>query len=189
MGSGVGHAAAKWQGDELRAGARPGPHNSHIDALRVWMVMRVVTHGVGSADVYLVLLALAGGLAVHRVVKVHAFGGVAPPVAPHQVDSGADQAKDHCGNDRNCMRLTHSGRDTGKGAALTRQNESTVRNERYGKGENKHAGDSGGSDREVVCVGGASKHQVREMLHSCKSNMRVPISCLAVEVNYLCLQK
>lgn len=152
MSSWVGHAAPKRQGDELRAGAPPGPHNSHVDALRVRMVMRVVAHAIGSADVDLVLLALAGGLAVHRVVEVHALGGVAPPVAPHQVDAGADQAKHHCGNDRNCMRLTHSGRDTGKGAALTRQNESTVRNERYREEQNGHAGDRGGSDRKVVCV-------------------------------------
>lgn len=118
--------------------------------------MRVVAHAVGSADVDLVLLALAGGLAVHRVVEVHALGGVAPPVAPHQVDASADQAKHHCGNDRNCMRLTHSGRDTGKGAALTMQNEATVRNERYREEENGHAGDRGGrgavAGRLCVCV-------------------------------------
>lgn len=75
----------------------------------------MVPHPVGPPDVDLVLLALAGGLAVDGVVEVHALGGVAPPVTPHQVDSGADQPEHHCGNDRNCMRLTHSGRDTGRG--------------------------------------------------------------------------
>lgn len=104
------------------------------------MVVRVVAHAVGPPDVDLVLLALAGGLAVHGVVEVHALGGVAPPVAPDQVDAGAHQAEHHCGNDRNCMRLTHSGGDTGKGAALTRQNESTAWNERYREEEKGHAG-------------------------------------------------
>lgn len=75
----------------------------------------MVAHPVGPSDVDLVLLALAGGLAVHRVVEVHALGGVASPVAPDHVDASTDQAEHHCGNDRNCMRLTHSGRDTGKG--------------------------------------------------------------------------
>lgn len=167
MSSWVGHAAPEWQSDELRAGAPSGPHNSHVDTLRVRMVMRVVAHAVGPADVDLVLLALAGGLAVHGVVEVHALGGVAPPVAPDQVDAGADQAEHHCGNDRNCMRLTHSGSDTGKGAALTRQNESTAGNERHREEESGHAGDrggQGGSDRELVCVGGSDKHQFRGKL-------------------------
>lgn len=111
----IGHAATKRQGDELRAGAPSSSYNAHVDALRVRVVMRVVAHAVGPPDVDLVLLALARGLAVHGVVEVHALRGVAPPVAPHQVDSRAHQAKHHCGNDRNCMRLTHSGRDTGRG--------------------------------------------------------------------------
>lgn len=79
------------------------------------MVVHVVPHGVSPSDVDLVLLALSGGFAVDGVVKVHALGGVAPPISPNQVDSGADQAKHHCGNDRNCMRLTHSGGDMGRG--------------------------------------------------------------------------
>ena len=80
------------------------------------MVVHVVPHAVSPSDVDLVLLALAGGFAVDGVVEVHALGGVAPPVPPHQVDSGADQAEQHCGNDRNCMRLTHSGGDMGRGS-------------------------------------------------------------------------
>lgn len=112
----VGHAAPQWQGDELGAGADSGPYDSHVDALRVRVVVPVVSHAVRPPDVDLVLLALAGGLAVDGVVEVHALGGVAPPVAPHQVDPGAHQAEHHCGNDRNCMRLTHSGRDTGRGS-------------------------------------------------------------------------
>lgn len=116
----IRHAAPEWQGDELRAGAPSCSYNSHVDALRVWVVVRVVSHAVSPPDVDLVLLTLAGGLAVDGVVEVHALGGVAPPVAPHQVDSGAHQAEHHCGNDRNCMRLTHSGRDMGRGGALTR---------------------------------------------------------------------
>lgn len=111
----IRHAAPQWQGDELRAGPPARSHHPHVDALRVGVVVRVVAHPVGPADVDLVLLALAGGLAVHGVVEVHALGGVAPPVAPHQVDSGAHQAEHHCGNDRNCMRLTHSGRGVGQG--------------------------------------------------------------------------
>lgn len=111
----IGHAAPKWQGNELRTGAATCSDDSHVDALRVWVVVRVVSHAVGPSDVDLVLLALAGGLAVDGVVEVHALGGVVPPVAPHQVDSGAHQAEHHCGNDRNCMRLTHSGRDMGRG--------------------------------------------------------------------------
>lgn len=111
----IRHAAPERQGDELRAGAASRTHDSHVDALRVRVVVRVVPHPVGPPDVDLVLLALAGGLAVDGVVEVHALGGVAPPVTPHQVDSGADQPEHHCGNDRNCMRLTHSGRDTGRG--------------------------------------------------------------------------
>lgn len=75
----------------------------------------MVRHRVSPSDVDLVLLALAGGFAVDRVVEVHALGGAAPPVPPHQVDSGADQAEHHCGNDRNCMCLTHSGGDMGRG--------------------------------------------------------------------------
>lgn len=134
--------------------------------------MRVVAHALGSADVDLILFALAGGLAVHRVVEVHALGGVAPPVAPHQVHAGTDQAEHHCGNDRNCMRLTHSGRDTGKGAALTRPNESTVRNERYREEENGHAGDRGGrgSDREVVWVAPINTRS-EKCCTACKSDM------------------
>lgn len=59
------------------------------------------------ADVDLVVVFL-GGLAVHWVVEVHALGVAPPPVAPDQVASGARQGEDHCGKDRNCMRLTHS---------------------------------------------------------------------------------
>lgn len=112
----VGHAAPKWQGDELRARAASRSHDSHADTLWVRVMVRVVCHGISPANVDLVLLALAGGLPIDWVVEVHALGGVAPPVAPDQVDSGADQAEHHCGNDRNCMRLTHSGRDTGRGS-------------------------------------------------------------------------
>lgn len=112
---GIWHAAPERQGNELRAGAPSRRHDSHADALRVRVVVRMVSHGVRPPDVDLVLLALAGGFAVDGVVEVHALGGVAPPVAPHQVDRGADQAEHHCGNDRNCMRLTHSGRDMGRG--------------------------------------------------------------------------
>lgn len=118
VGPGIGHAAPEWQGDELRAGAASCSYDAHVDALRVRVVVRVVSHAVGPPDVDLVLLALAGGLAVDGVVEVHALGGVAPPVAPRQVDSGAHQAEHHCGNDRNCMRLTHSGRDTGEGGSV-----------------------------------------------------------------------
>lgn len=122
----IGHAAPQWQGDELRAGPPARSHHPHVDALRVGVVVRVVAHPVCPANVDLVLLALAGGLAVNGVVEVHALGGVAPPVAPHQVDSSAHQAEHHCGNDRNCMRLTHSGRgwDKGRGEALTRHRKS-----------------------------------------------------------------
>lgn len=130
----IGHAAPEWKGDELRAGPPARSHDPHVDPLWVGVVVvRVVAHPIGPADVDLVLLALAGGLAVHGVVKVHALGGVAPPVAPHQVDSGAHQAEHHCGNDRNCMRLTHSGSGVGgtgggggrKGEeALTRRHKS-----------------------------------------------------------------
>lgn len=125
----IGHAAPEWQRDELRACATTCSYDSHVDGLRVRVMMRVVVpHAIRPSDVDLVLLALAGGLAVNGVVEVHALGGVAPPVAPHQVDSSADQAEHHCGNDRNCMRLTHSGGGHGEGwrAALTRQNESMV---------------------------------------------------------------
>jgi len=115
----IGHAAPEWQGDELRAGATSCSSNSHVDALRVRVMVRVVSHAVRPPDVDLVLLALAGGLAVDGVVEVHALGGVAPPVAPHQVDPGAHEAEHHCGNDRNCMRLTHRGRDTGRGGSVT----------------------------------------------------------------------
>lgn len=125
---GVGHAASKWQGDELRAGAPSCPYDAHANSLREWVVVDVVSHGVSPPDVDFVLLALAGGFAVDWVVKVHAFCRVATPVTPHQVDSGADQAEHHCGNDRNCMRLTHSGRDMGRGA-LTRRSESMEWNE------------------------------------------------------------
>lgn len=111
----IGHAAAQGQGDELRAGAASCAHDSHVDALRVRVVMRVVPHAVRPTDMDLILLALAGSLTINGVVEVHALRGVAPPVAPHQIDSGAHQAEHHCGNDRNCMRLTHSGRDTGRG--------------------------------------------------------------------------
>lgn len=89
-------------------------------------MVRVVSHGVSPTDVDLVLLALAGRLAVDGVVKVHALGGVAPPVTPHHVDPGADQAEHHCGNNRNCMRLTHSVKGNGKGGALMRHNESVA---------------------------------------------------------------
>lgn len=121
----IGHAAPQWQGDELRAGPPARSHHPHVDALRVGVVVRVVAHPVGPADVDLVLLALAGGLAVHGVVEVHALGGVASPVAPHQVDSGAHQAEHHCGNDRNCMRLTHSGRgwDKGRGGSVNKASQ------------------------------------------------------------------
>lgn len=111
----VWHAAAKWQGDELWAGASSCSDDSHVDALRVRVVVRVVSHAIGPPDVDLVFLALAGRLAVHGVVEVHALRGVVPPVTPHQVDSSAHQTEHHCGNDRNCMRLTHSGRDMGRG--------------------------------------------------------------------------
>lgn len=115
---GIWHAAPERQGNELRAGAPSRRHDSHADALRVRVVVRMVSHGVRPPDVDLVLLALAGGFAVDGVIEVHALGGVAPPVAPHQVDRGADQAEHHCGNDRNCMRLTHSGRDMGRGGSV-----------------------------------------------------------------------
>lgn len=75
------------------------------------MMVRMVSHGISPANVDLVLLPLAGGLAIDRVVKVHALGGGAAIVSPNQVDSSADQTKHHCGNNRNCMCLTHSGRD------------------------------------------------------------------------------
>lgn len=116
MSSRVGHAAPKWQSDELRAGPASRSHDTHADPLWERVMVHVVPHGVSPPDVDLVLLALAGGFTVHWVVEVHAFRGVATPVPPHQVDSGADQAEHHCGNDRNCMRLTHSGRDMGRGA-------------------------------------------------------------------------
>lgn len=111
----VWHAATEWQGDELRARAASRSHDSHANALRVRVVVRVVSHAVSPTDVDLILLTFASGLTVDGIVEVHTLGGVAPPVTPHQVDSGADQAKHHCGNNRNCMRLTHSGRDTGRG--------------------------------------------------------------------------
>lgn len=111
----IRHVAPEWQGNELRACATSCSYNPHVDTLWVRVVVRVVSHAVSPSDVDLILLALASGLAVDGVVEVHALGGVAPPVAPHQVDSGAHQAEHHCGNDRNCMRLTHSGRDTGRG--------------------------------------------------------------------------
>lgn len=115
VSSWVGHASPKWQGNELWASATPCSHDSHVNALRVRVVVvRVVSHAVSPPDVDLILLALAGGLAVDGVVEVHALGGVASPVTPDQVDPGADQAENHCGNDRNCMRLTHSGRDMGR---------------------------------------------------------------------------
>lgn len=152
----IGHAAAEWQGDELRAGATPCSYDTHVDALRVRVVMCVVSHAIGPPDMDLVLLALAGSLAVNRVVEVHALRGVAPPVTPHQIDSSAHQAEHHCGNDRNCMRLTHSGRDMGRGGALTRHNESMAWNERHREEQNRHAGDregkGGAIERLCVCV-------------------------------------
>lgn len=69
---------------------------------------------LGPADVDLVVVVL-GGLAVDGVVEVHALGVLPPPVAPDQIAAGAEQADDHCGKDRNCMRLTHS-RHTTAGA-------------------------------------------------------------------------
>lgn len=62
---------------------------------------------LAAADVDFIVVVLCG-LAVNRVVEVHALGVPSPPVAPHQVASGTHQADDHCGKDRNCMRLTHS---------------------------------------------------------------------------------
>lgn len=109
----ISHAAPKWQGNELRARAPSRTNDSHADTLRV-RVVHVVSHAISPTDVDLILLTFAGGLAVDGVVKVHALGRVASPVAPHQVDAGADQAEHHCGDNRNCMRLTHSGR-TGRG--------------------------------------------------------------------------
>lgn len=79
------------------------------------MVVSVMSHGVSPTDVDLVLLALARGLSVNGVVEVHALGGVGAPVPPHQIDASADQAENHCGNDRNCMYLTHRGREMGRG--------------------------------------------------------------------------
>lgn len=111
----VRHAAAEWQGDELRASAAPCSDDSHVDTLWVRVVMRMMPHAVSPPNVDLILLALAGGFTVNGVVKVHALRGVASPVPPDQVDPGAHQAEHHCGNDRNCMRLTHSGRDMGRG--------------------------------------------------------------------------
>jgi hypothetical protein len=67
------------------------------------------------SDVNLVLFALACGLAVNGVVKVHTLGRVYTIVPPNQVDASAEQTEDHCGNNRNCMRLTHSGRGKGWG--------------------------------------------------------------------------
>lgn len=84
------------------------------------MVVYVVSHAVGPSNVDLVLLALAGGFTVNRIVEVHALGGVAAPVPPHQVDAGADQTEHHCGNDRNCMRLTHSSGDMGRGGSVNK---------------------------------------------------------------------
>ena len=90
----VGHAATQREHQEGLAGAA-----TH------WGVD--VSDLLGPADVDLVVVVL-GGLAVHGVVEVHALGVLPPPVAPDQVAAGADQADDHCGKDRNCMRLTHS---------------------------------------------------------------------------------
>lgn len=73
---------------------------------------------LAAADVDLVVVVLRG-LAVHGVVEVHALGVPSPPVAPHQVSSGTQQADDHCGKDRNCMRLTHS-RHTRRGVNTAR---------------------------------------------------------------------
>lgn len=55
---------------------------------------------LAAADVDLVVVVLRG-LAVNRVVEVHALGVSSPPVAPHQVSSGTQQTDDHCGKDRN----------------------------------------------------------------------------------------
>lgn len=67
-----------------------------------------VTDGLAvTPDVDFVVVVLCG-FAVHRVVKVHALGVLAPPVAPDQVSAGAEQSDDHCGKDRDCMCLTHT---------------------------------------------------------------------------------
>ena len=84
---------------------------------------------LGAPDVDLVVLVL-GGLAVDGVVEVHALGVLPPPVAPDQVAARAEQAHDHCSNDRNCMRLTHSHRH---GATL---NSGTARG---GSGAHTHS--------------------------------------------------
>lgn len=69
----VWHAAAKWQSDKLWARATSRSHNSHADALRVRVVVRVVPHAVSPPDVDLIFFSFASGLAVDRVVEVHAL--------------------------------------------------------------------------------------------------------------------
>lgn len=107
----VGHTATQWQRDKLRACISAPADYATPHPGRVRVVPVVAAHdAIRPADVNLVLLALARGLAVDRVVEIHALGGVLAIVPPNQVDAGAEQAEDHCGNNRNCMRLTHSGR-------------------------------------------------------------------------------
>lgn len=138
----IWHATPQWQGDELRTGSPSSSDHAHADALRVGMVVSVMSHGVSPTDVDLVLLALARGLSVNGVVEVHALGGVGAPVPPHQIDASADQAENHCGNDRNCMYLTHRGREMGRGewrgGGSVNKAEQVHGNERH-REENRHA--------------------------------------------------
>lgn len=56
----------------------------------------------------LVLFRLSRGFAIDWIVEVHALSAVPPPVAVYEVNAGAQDPEDHCGNDRNCMYLTYS---------------------------------------------------------------------------------
>lgn len=81
-----------------------------------------VTDGLAlTPDVDFVVVILCG-FAVHWVVEVHALGVLAPPVAPDQVSTGAEQSDDHCGKDRDCMCLTHTQQQHTAGA-LTQPGE------------------------------------------------------------------
>lgn len=112
-----------------------------------------MSHGVSPTDVDLVLLALARGLSVNGVVEVHALGGVGAPVPPHQIDASADQAENHCGNDRNCMYLTHRGREMGRGegrgGGSVNKAEQVHGNERH-REENRHEEERKGRGGAVI---------------------------------------